>query len=126
MSDERIDWMQRWRDAEGTRGRQESGLFTTYDALGRKNPRRLGTPDYLLLIARADPARVRRIPASAIEEEGVDDIGEFSFVNCPCGQRPVVRPKLEKCNGCGRNYVRIEIGAIWVLYGDMPVPALRS
>lgn len=114
------DWVTRWREAEDTRG-QEGGLFATYDAIGRKNPRRLGHADYLLLIARSDPARVRRVPSIAVVEEGEDDQGPFAFITCPCGTRPVARTALAKCGGCDRNYVRFEQGTVFVAYaGEIP------
>jgi hypothetical protein len=125
-----IDWMQRWRDAGGDfdwedePARQQSGPFSLFDSLGRKIPRRLGIADYLLTIARSEPARVRRVPSQAVVEEGEDEHGSFSFVTCPCGARPVVRQRLEKCDGCARNYVRFEGGAVFVAYGDGGAPPL--
>lgn len=105
--------------------RQPGGPFAEYDTLDRKQPRRHGLPDYLLLIARIAPGRVRRVPSSAIEDEGLDDeLGDFAFVNCPCGARPVVRDDLEKCNGCERYYVLVERGRVYLTYGAMSPPEL--
>lgn len=121
------DWAERWRQAERRPHQQEpTGPFDQFDAIGRKRPQRLTIAHYLLEVARIDPERVRRVPAAAIEEEGVDEIGEFSYVKCPCGMRPVVRPTLEKCTGCDRNYVHIDLGAVYVAYGNMAPPPLPT
>lgn len=92
------------------------------DRLGRKQPRRLGLPDYLLLIARLDPNRVRAVPARAIVEEGLDGDGEHALLDCPCGAHPIVRASLDKCSGCERHYALSGPGLVWVAYGAMPVP----
>lgn len=113
-------------DFEDRRARQVGGPFAEYDFLGRKQPHRLGLADYLLLIARIDPARVRRVPSTAIAEEGADEIAEFAFVDCPCGARPVVRQTLEQCKGCERWYVLFEQGVVFVTYGEMAPPPLVS
>lgn len=104
--------------------RQAGGPFAEYDTLDRKQPRRHGIPDYLLMIARIEPARVRRVPSVAIEDEGTDDAGGFAFVNCPCGARPIVRDDLEKCKGCERYYVLVSTGRVYLTYGAMSPPAL--
>lgn len=122
------DWMADWRVAEGIpegeprdRGvRRKNDPFGEYDLLGRRQPRQLGVPDFLLFVARIDPTRVRRVPDLAVSEEGADDDGAFALVTCPCGARPVVRSRLVCCDGCQRHYVYV--GAVWVAYGDMPVP----
>lgn len=104
--------------------RHASSPFAEFDLLGRKQPHRLGLPSYLLLIARLDPARVRRVPSSAITEEGQDETGEFSFVGCPCGAHPVAAAEMVKCSGCERYYVEFERGAVYVVYGAMEPPPL--
>lgn len=105
-------------------GPQQGDPFAEFDLLGRKQPRRLGMPDYLLMVARIEPGRVRRVPAPAVAEEGVDDEGEFSMVTCPCGAHPMVRSALAKCAGCERHYVAIELGVVYVCYGAMTPPPL--
>lgn len=70
-------------------------------------------------------ARMREIPARAVTEEGDDDDGAYSMIVCPCGQKPIVRPELRKCEGCERWYLRFERAA-WVLYGDMDVPDRKA
>jgi hypothetical protein len=111
---------------EDVAGRQVGGPFSQTDLLGRKVPRRLGLPDYLLWIARIDPARVRKVPARAIVDDGRDEDGEFTLVACPCGHQPVVRPALERCPGCERHFVHVEQGAVWVTYANMTPPPLTA
>lgn len=124
--------VERWRaskydfEYEDQTGRQAGGPFSEFDSLGRKQPNRLGAPFYLLLIAKVAPTRVRRVPAAAITEEGDDDDGGFSCVTCPCGARPIVRSRLGRCTDCERWYVRVELGAVWVAYGEMPPPPVPS
>lgn len=98
--------------------------FRQVDSLGRQVPRRLGVETYLLMFARMAPERVRRIPSTAILEEGEDEQGRYALVRCPCGGHPTVRARLQQCDGCGRFYVSLALGAVWVAYGDMPVPPL--
>lgn len=107
-------WLDRWRAANDG-----------YDGLGRPQPRRMFTvPGCLMMIARIEPARVRRIPVSAIAEEGVDDNGGFSMVACPCGAKPVAQERLAKCPGCERYYVHVRVGNVYVVYGAMEPPPL--
>lgn len=126
---EGVDWLQRWRDAGygfdwDDLPQVQLGPFGSVDSLGRKIPRRLGIHDYLLTVARSEPARVRRVPAAAVSEEGIDDEeGPYALVTCPCGARPVVRAALAKCTGCDRNYVCID-GGVFVAYGNMLAPPL--
>lgn len=126
-----VDWLERWHQAESREFPQldrprETVLFGSVDALDRKIPRRLEIADYLLLIARSEPARVRRVPASAVVEEAAEDETEVAYVTCPCGAHPVARPALEKCVGCERHYVRFEqTGMVFVCYGDMEPPLLQ-
>lgn len=131
MAESFVDWAERWRHAEETElpppediPGPTAGVLSEYDAFGRKLPRRLGSADYLLVIARSEPARVRRVPSQAVVEEGDDDDGAFALVECPCGTRPVVRGLSTKCTGCNRNYVRFEGGTVFVAYGDGQVPPL--
>jgi hypothetical protein len=70
-------------------------------------------------------ARMREVPARAVTEEGDDDEGAYSLIVCPCGQKPIVRSELRKCEGCERWYLRFERAA-WVLYGDMDVPERKA
>lgn len=121
------DWLQRWRDADydfdfdrDERPQVYLGPFGSVDGLGRKIPRRLGIPDYLLTIARSEPARVRRVPSVAIIEEDESD----AFVKCPCGAHPVAEARLVKCPGCERHYVRLDDGVVFVAYGNGPTPPL--
>lgn len=128
---EEVNWLERWRQAE-TREfpwrdePRETVIFGSLDALGRKIPRRLVLADYLLLIARSEPARVRRVPSQAIVEETEDEReAPVSYVQCPCGEHPVVSATLEKCPGCERYYVRLEDGGlVFVVYGEMAPPPL--
>lgn len=122
---------EKWLIAEGHRydfddrpGREGGSAFAEYDLLGRKQPRVISIPDYLLMVARIDPARVRRVPAAAITEEGLDDQGEFAYVACPCEAHPVVRGELEQCTSCERRYVLVGTGAVFVAYGAMEPPPL--
>lgn len=111
-----------WRDEPR---RTAGGPLTEYDGFGRRQlyrPFRL--PFWLLFIARIEPARVRRVPASAIVEERLDD--DVSLVACPCGAHPVVSSQLAKCGGCERYFARIEVGHIYVAYGAMAPPPLES
>jgi hypothetical protein len=105
---------------------REKWLHATggYDAVGRRVPRQLGLPEYLLLVARIEPARVRRVPARAVVDDGIDDDGEWAFVACPCGAQPVVRRALEKCRACERYYVFISPGFVFLSYGSMTPPEL--
>lgn len=98
--------------------------FRQVDGLGRQVPRRLGVETYLLMVARIEPERVRRIPSVAVLEEGEDDDGRFALVSCPCGGHPTVRAALVKCEGCQRFYALMGLGSVWVAYGDMAVPPL--
>lgn len=66
-------------------------------------------------------ARMRQVPARAVAEEGEDDQGRFALMTCACGQNPIVRSELTKCDGCERWYLLLERSP-WVLYGDMDVP----
>jgi hypothetical protein len=90
-----------------------------YDAFERKVPKKID----LGLALRAFPAlaaRMRVVPARAVVEEGEDDEGLFALIECPCGQRPIVRSTLTACGGCERWYLK---GAsVLVLYGDMELP----
>lgn len=75
------------------------------------------------LAVRAIPGlagRLREVPARAIAEEGEDEHGRFALMTCACGQNPIVRSELTKCDGCERWYLLIT--GPWVLYGDMDVP----
>jgi hypothetical protein len=86
-------------------------------------PRTITIVDYLLMIAQTNPGRVRRVPARAVVESGLDGEGFFSLVTCPCGARPVARIQLKKCPGCERHYVDIAEGTVYVAYGDGPLPS---
>jgi hypothetical protein len=75
------------------------------------------------LAMRAFPAlaaRMRVVPFRAVVEEGEDDEGSFALIECPCGQRPIVRSKLAACSGCERWYLKEE--NVLVLYGEMEIP----
>jgi hypothetical protein len=107
--------------------RQAGGPFSEWDGLSRKQPRRFASPDYLLLLARIEPGRVRRVPASAIVSDASDDEGgELSLIECPCGARPVVRSALRECPGCERWYSHVGPGAVYVAYADAPPPLRRE
>lgn len=109
-------WLDRWRAANDG-----------YDGLGRRQPRRIFTvPDCLLMVARIEPARVRRVPASAVAEDGADDEGGYSMVTCPCGGHPIARERLARCPGCERYYTHVRPGSVWVTYGAMSPPPLTS
>ena len=95
-----------------------------YDLLDRRAPRRLGLADYLLLVARSDPARVRTVPQRAVVDDGHDDDGDFALVACPCGTRPIVRERLERCGGCERFYALIG-PKVFCCYGEMTPPPLH-
>jgi len=95
-----------------------------YDLLDRRQPRQLGLPDFLLMILRIDPARVRKVPREAVADDGHDDDGEFAFVACPCGARPVVRERLGRCSGCERRYTLVAARRVYVVYGAMAPPPL--
>lgn len=111
-----------WEDRPGP----TAGPFAAFDDFGRRIPRRLGIADYLLTIARSEPARVRRVPSAAVVEEGDDDDGPFGMVTCPCGGRPIVRSVLEPCVGdCDRYYVRFDGGMVFVAYAGEPPPLRR-
>lgn len=88
----------------------------------RMTPRRLELGDYLAAVLAPSPGRVRKIPLSAITEDGVDADGDFAFVACPCGAHPVARSNIAKCEGCERWYVLAELGAAYVIYGNMEPP----
>lgn len=94
----------------------------TYDVLGRKQFRRSS----IWWLMRWIPGLVDRVavvPPGAIPEQGTDENGSFSFIQCPCGARPVARPEIEKCVGCERYYVVTpDAGKVIVAYGDMPIP----
>lgn len=109
------NWRERWLLAAGA-----------YDPHGRRQPRRVDLPDYLLMIARIDPARVRRVPKRAIADDGVDEDGDFALVTCPCGARPVVRFELAKCSDCERYYTLIAPGYVFLTYGEMTPPPLAA
>lgn len=97
-----------------------------YDLVDRRQPRQLGLPDYLLMVARIEPARVRKVPRHAVVDDGQDDDGEFAFVVCPCGAKPIARGSLEKCSGCERRYVLVARSHAFVTYGAMTPPPLVS
>lgn len=88
----------------------------------RLTPRRLSFADYLTPFLARSPGRVRKVPISAISEDGTDSEGDFAFVACPCGAHPVVRSQIAKCDGCERWYIVPELGAVFVIYGDMEPP----
>lgn len=92
------------------------------DLLGRTQPRRLTIPSLLLSIPGA-AERCRRVPARAIEEEGVEpsDGSDFALICCPCGARPVVGPAFEKC-ACERAYITFGGGRVLVFYLEMQIP----
>lgn len=103
--------------------------FAEFDYLGRKVPHRIPLPAYLLMVARIEPARVRRVPPRAVVENGVDEAGDFALVACSCGHRPVVRAELAKCSACERYYTLIDDGSVYVTYGEMappPLPVART
>lgn len=104
--------LDKWRAANGG-----------YDLCDRQQPRHIGLPDYLLLVARIEPARVRLVPKTAIPEDGHDDDGPFAFVACPCGARPIVRAPLERCPSCERYYCLV-FPRVFVTYGAMAPPPL--
>lgn len=99
--------------------------FRTTDLLGRAQLRRYSIPrlcsDAIPVIASE---RIRRVPARAIEEEGVEpsDGSEFALVHCPCGHRPVVGAFFGKCS-CERAYVTFGGGRVFVFYLDMEIPS---
>jgi hypothetical protein len=95
------------------------------DRPGRRELRRLDIASFLLTACRIDPARVRRVPARAIAEEGSDDEGCFALLDCPCGARPIVHAALERCPDCERYYVLAGPAAVYVCYGAMTPPELR-
>lgn len=97
-----------------------------YDLVDRRQPRQLGLPDYLLMVARIQPARVRRVPARAVVDDGHDDDGDFAFVACPCGAKPIARGALAKCSGCERYYVLVAPGHVFLTYGEMTPPPLSD
>jgi hypothetical protein len=97
-----------------------------YDLVDRRIPRRLGLPDYLLVVARIEPARVRKVPSRAVVDDGHDDDGAFAFVDCPCGAKPIVRADLGKCSGCERYYVLVGSGSVFLTYGAMTPPPLST
>lgn len=97
-----------------------------YDLLDRRAPRQLGLPDYLLVVARSEPARVRKVPRQAVVDDGHDDDGDFAFVACPCGARPIARERLERCSGCERYYVLVAAAQVFVTYGEMAPPPVAS
>lgn len=109
-----------WEDRSGP----QRSPFSEYDQLGRKQPRRLAITDYLLMIARIEPERVRRVPVLAVPESGEDDDGPFALVTCPCGGRPIARSALEQCSGCERYYAEVGGGVVFVVYGAMKPPPL--
>ena len=100
--------------------------FAERDGLGRRIPTKMGIHHYLLVIARADPSRVRRVPDSGVEDQGSDEDGAFAFVDCPCSSRPVVRDRIAKCPGCERWYVYIEGRQVYVTYGEMAPPPIAG
>lgn len=94
---------------------------SAYDGHG-KIPRRLD----LALIVRSVPGmaeRFRRVPGRAVVESGSDGDGPYALVECPCGQKPVVRAPLRQCSGCQRFYM-LPRATAWVFYGDMEPPPL--
>lgn len=116
------------RTLEGIRRRHEEGRpflpgpSSTYDRLGRKQ----FTRSSFWTMLRWIPGLLERavvIPASAVEEQGSDELGDYCLVKCPCGARPVARPCIDKCPGCERYYVvSPDGGRVIVAYGDMEVP----
>lgn len=93
------------------------------DLLGRTQPRRLTIPGLLLAIPGA-AERCRRVPARAIDEEGVEpsDGSDFALVHCPCGAQPVAGSTFKKC-ACERAYITFGGGRVLVFYLDMEIPA---
>lgn len=66
-------------------------------------------------------ARVRRVPARAIEEEGVEDGADYALLACPCGAKPVAGELWHKCE-CERAYATFGGGRVFVFYLDMEPP----
>ena len=84
--------------------------------------RRFGIHRLLLVVARSDPNRVRRVPAEVLTAEGYDEQGGWATLACPCGAEVTARAELAKC-ACERWYTLVGPGAVFVAYGDMPAPA---
>lgn len=93
------------------------------DALGRKQPRRIPVTTFLSTARHTASEHLRKVPSRAVEEQGRDDAGDYSLVNCPCGGHPVVRALIAQCpGGCERWYVAP--GAqVWVVYAGMEPPS---
>jgi hypothetical protein len=107
------------------RPRPVGGPFTDHDGFGRQLPTHMGIGHYLLLCAKLDPTRVRTVPRGGVVEEGVDE-ESYALVACPCGARPVVRPRLVRCEGCERWYCYVDGRRVFVVYGAMEPPPLPS
>lgn len=87
-----------------------------HDRIGRKQLRRLPLTLYIELMVRSNSDRLRKVPRSAIEEDGADDDGPFAMVRCPCGRQPIARYSIDKCVGCSRSYVLV-MPTVFVMYG---------
>lgn len=98
------------------RGRLNETRFT------RLTPRRFDLDVYLAMLHERAPERMRLVPACAIAEQGVDDEGDFSLVDCPCGAKPVVRTSIAPCGGCERWYAHLRVDRVVVVYGGMTPP----
>jgi hypothetical protein len=100
--------------------------LATYDTLGRKQFTRSSIWSFLRWIPGL-AGRLAVVPPSAIPEQGADENGIYSFIECPCGAQPVARAAIEKCVGCERYYViSPDGGRVVVLYGDMPIPGATA
>lgn len=110
------------RQRAADRSREPRDSWATYDELGRKQPWKFG----FMRILRAIPAlaeRVAVVPPRAVVEQGTDEKGPYSLIECPCSAKPVARVEIEKCPGCERYYACVpESDKVIVAYGDMDVP----
>lgn len=95
-----------------------------YDRLDRRDPALPTVPLFVLAIP-GFKQRTRLVPDSAVAEYGEDDDGEFALLDCPCGSKPVVRRRLERCQCCERYYM-LGRGRPLVFYGAMTPPWLTA
>jgi hypothetical protein len=93
-----------------------------YDRLDRKEPVVMDNAHYMLYLPGLKQ-RTRRVPGRAVEF-GEDDEGDYAFIECPCGAKPIARAGIEKCPGCERRYLLTGKGPL-VVYGDMEPPSQK-
>lgn len=113
MSDETIDWVKLQREL--------GAIVDQKDRLRRKDMAEWSASRFIARMPWLFMPRMKRVPKQGIEE---DTDAEF-LLNCPCGHRPILvreRDEFQKCPGCERYYVAFN-DAVFVLYGDMPIPA---